>query len=399
MLWGGTYGVIIEIKKHNNRNKVHIERDREAWSAAVHGVSKSQTWLGDWTATTKYTILKPPPNPSPWKNCLPRNWSLVPKRLRISVLKTLLGLEDPFSRRLISHKDDLMTWSHTRVHCFLFDRNETVTESSLHWKAVELGSIFWRKKCEEFMDTLYPHHRQDAVAIVQARSNEAGESTVAGGTHPRHCYQEVPSQMFIWWGRGWHLCVKIRVNWVRLWPPPRPLNQHPYEYIEYRAVSPGFVSKSISLWLPHIDSSSVNLRGWAKFHCLFFDSHSLFEKSCHIVTSDFSSRKLSFFVERTWVWDSDCDLSPEDGIWFVISPLIWANTPCVFWLVRQTFSLTTEPLHLYECRLRDRAFIFFLWVALPNCHLKYSGLIHSSFCTIYLFEYRFRTFPLSLLFF
>ena len=29
-----------------------IERDREAWCAAVHGVIKSWTWLGDWTMTT-----------------------------------------------------------------------------------------------------------------------------------------------------------------------------------------------------------------------------------------------------------------------------------------------------------------------------------------------------------
>ena len=27
--------------------------DREAWRAAVHGVTKSQTGLSDWTATTK----------------------------------------------------------------------------------------------------------------------------------------------------------------------------------------------------------------------------------------------------------------------------------------------------------------------------------------------------------
>ena len=27
-------------------------RDREAWHAAVHGVAKSRTWLGDWTTTT-----------------------------------------------------------------------------------------------------------------------------------------------------------------------------------------------------------------------------------------------------------------------------------------------------------------------------------------------------------
>ena len=29
-----------------------IVMDREAWSAAVHGVTKSQAWLSDWTTTT-----------------------------------------------------------------------------------------------------------------------------------------------------------------------------------------------------------------------------------------------------------------------------------------------------------------------------------------------------------
>ena len=27
--------------------------DREAWSAAVHGVTKSRTWLSDWTELTE----------------------------------------------------------------------------------------------------------------------------------------------------------------------------------------------------------------------------------------------------------------------------------------------------------------------------------------------------------
>ena len=31
--------------------------NREAWSAAAHGVSKSWTWLSDWTATTSLRII------------------------------------------------------------------------------------------------------------------------------------------------------------------------------------------------------------------------------------------------------------------------------------------------------------------------------------------------------
>ena len=33
-------------------------RDREAWHAAVHGITKSWTWLDDWTTTTKGKIKR-----------------------------------------------------------------------------------------------------------------------------------------------------------------------------------------------------------------------------------------------------------------------------------------------------------------------------------------------------
>ena len=32
-------------------------KDREAWCATVHGVTKSQTWLSDWTTTYCYVIV------------------------------------------------------------------------------------------------------------------------------------------------------------------------------------------------------------------------------------------------------------------------------------------------------------------------------------------------------
>ena len=32
--------------------------DREAWCAAVHGVTKSQTWLSDWTELNQLVLLK-----------------------------------------------------------------------------------------------------------------------------------------------------------------------------------------------------------------------------------------------------------------------------------------------------------------------------------------------------
>ena len=33
--------------------------DREAWSAAVHGLTKSQTWLSDWTDYPSIDIFFP----------------------------------------------------------------------------------------------------------------------------------------------------------------------------------------------------------------------------------------------------------------------------------------------------------------------------------------------------
>ena len=44
-----------------------VVKDREAWQAAVHGITKSQTQLSDWTTTTRSGML--------WTTCI---WPLPP---------------------------------------------------------------------------------------------------------------------------------------------------------------------------------------------------------------------------------------------------------------------------------------------------------------------------------
>ena len=53
------------------QQEVRGRRASEASSAAPHRL---------------HYRLNHPPNPRPWKNCLPGNWSLVPKRLGTAVI-------------------------------------------------------------------------------------------------------------------------------------------------------------------------------------------------------------------------------------------------------------------------------------------------------------------------
>ena len=53
--------------------------DREAWSATVHGVTKSQTWLRDWT------------------------------ELNVGDVGSILGLEDQLEEKMATHSS-ILAW-------------------------------------------------------------------------------------------------------------------------------------------------------------------------------------------------------------------------------------------------------------------------------------------------
>ena len=52
--------LLMKVKEESEKVglKLNIQKtkimDREAWRAAVHGVTRSQTWLSDWTDTQEW---------------------------------------------------------------------------------------------------------------------------------------------------------------------------------------------------------------------------------------------------------------------------------------------------------------------------------------------------------
>ena len=44
---------VLDVLNGHSLSKLwEVEKDREAWRAAVHGIAKNQTWLNNWTTTT-----------------------------------------------------------------------------------------------------------------------------------------------------------------------------------------------------------------------------------------------------------------------------------------------------------------------------------------------------------
>ena len=59
-------------------------RDREAWRAAVHGVTKNWTWLGNWTTTNQRSVCY---RPRPWRGCKGMRMNQRQPPLRESIIR------------------------------------------------------------------------------------------------------------------------------------------------------------------------------------------------------------------------------------------------------------------------------------------------------------------------
>ena len=66
--------------------------DREAWHAAIHGVTKSQTQLSDWIELSWTLYLKEPEKEEQTKPKIGRRKEIMKNRAKINETETLKGV-------------------------------------------------------------------------------------------------------------------------------------------------------------------------------------------------------------------------------------------------------------------------------------------------------------------
>ena len=124
--------------------------DREAWRAAIHGVTKSWTRLSDWSDWTDWVVLShDPSDTSPWP---------LPKSMTSSILNSSLGVHS-FLRNSFpqyTHLSFLSIWTRAQIlnsgvhaaywariiFCWLFQR-----EFSFYLRIVQIGVRLWKSIC------------------------------------------------------------------------------------------------------------------------------------------------------------------------------------------------------------------------------------------------------------
>ena len=133
----------------------------------------------------------PHPTPNSWKNCLPRNWSLVPKRLGRAALPLIslvpqtylptmwqswirsLGREDPLEKEMATHSSTLawrIPWMEEPGGLYLFSRC-LLPPPLFGWRPLVAKACLGRRPGPGF-----PRPAGLALALVSLRPHQAGFS-------------------------------------------------------------------------------------------------------------------------------------------------------------------------------------------------------------------------------
>ena len=96
--------------------------DREAWRAAVHGVTKSQTWLSDWTELTSINVASIyVPSRNVWNIVFPHNFQYDINPLQNSCLENSMDRGVWWATVSRGHSDTT-EWLSIYINIFIFPK-------------------------------------------------------------------------------------------------------------------------------------------------------------------------------------------------------------------------------------------------------------------------------------
>ena len=129
-------------------------KDRESWRAAVHGVTKSWTWLSNWTTTTvPCPVLTTAAWPAQRLLRSQARWSGIPNSWRI--FHSLCC--DPYSQRLNVVNEALVD-VFLEFPCFLYDPmdNGNLISGSSAFSKLSLYSVLSSHTVEAQLEGFWP---------------------------------------------------------------------------------------------------------------------------------------------------------------------------------------------------------------------------------------------------